>query len=403
MPGFTYNAAHTCREEIVLEPLNRFVGLIDELKHIGRYRHLRLARGADFTSNDYLALADSARMRAALMRALERGVPAGSGGSRLLRGNHPEHELLEESAARFFMSERALLFGSGYAANTALFSTLPQRGDLVVYDEYVHASVHDGMQLGRASCVSFPHNDITGAEHAIRSWRAGGGTGTPWIAVESVYSMEGDRAPLADLNILAEHHGAFLLIDEAHATGVYGVDGRGLAAELEGSDSVVVLHTGGKALGASGAIVTGPAILCDFLINRARPFIFATAPAPLVAVALTEALCVLREEPERRARLAQLSSYARQAVGRELHLPSPPSQILPIIVGQSERTLEIAAKLQADGFDVRAIRPPTVPPGTARLRISITLHTDEAGIDGLIAVLRDALVPETLSNAANLA
>jgi 8-amino-7-oxononanoate synthase len=371
--------------------LTRFAGLLDDLKQRGVYRHLRATAGADFTSNDYLALAGCDRMREALMGALERGVPSGSGGSRLLRGNHLEHERLEERAARFFKADRALLFGSGYAANTALFSTLPQRDDLVVYDEYVHASVHDGMKLGRASLMPFPHNDVTAAEDAIRAWREEGGGGTPWIAVESLYSMEGDRAPLADLKALAERTGAFLVIDEAHATGVFGEDGRGLAAELEGSDYVIVVHTGGKALGASGALVTGPAVLCDFLINRARPFIFATAPPPLVAVALGESLSILCEEPQRRVRLAALVEYARARLREQLGLPSHDSQIVPIIIGESEPTVRIAERMQMAGFDLRAIRPPTVPAGTARLRMSITLNVDRASIDALVHALEEAI------------
>ncbi len=373
------------------DPLKRFAGLLDDLRQRAVYRSLRATAGADFTSNDYLALAGCDRMRRTLIEALQRGVPGGSGGSRLLRGNHPEHERLEEEAARFFGTKRALLFGSGYAANTALLSTLPQRGDLVVYDQYVHASSHDGMKLGRANTVSFAHNDVDSAADAIDTWRRGGGTGTPWIVIESLYSMEGDRAPLAELKVLAERSGSLLLIDEAHATGVFGPEGRGLAAELEGSDHVLVLHTGGKALGVSGAIVTGPSILCDFLINRARPFIFATAPPPLVATALGESLRILREEPERQTRLADLAAYARQAIGRQLGLPTPRSQILPVIVGESEPALRIAEKLQSAGFDVRAIRPPTVPSGTALLRISITLHIDERLIDGLVYAMGEAM------------
>jgi 8-amino-7-oxononanoate synthase len=339
-------------------------------------------------------------MREVLIDALKRGVPSGSGGSRLLRGNHPEHERLEEEAARFFGTKRALLFGSGYAANTALLSTLPQRGDLVVYDQYVHASSHDGMKLGRASVASFAHNDVDSADDAIRTWRQGGGTGTPWIVIESLYSMEGDRAPLADLKTLAERCGAFLIIDEAHATGVFGPDGRGLAAELEGSDHVLVLHTGGKALGVSGAIVTGPSILCDFLINRGRPFIFATAPPPLVATALCESLAILREEPERRTRLASLAAHARQAIRKQLGLPTPHSQILPVIIGESDPAMRIAEMIQTAGFDVRAIRPPTVPAGTARLRISITLHLDESSIDALIYAMREAMFAMTAGTSA---
>jgi 8-amino-7-oxononanoate synthase len=383
-----------------LDPLKRFAGLLDDLKQRSVYRSLRATTGTDFTSNDYLALADSSRMREVLIDALKRGVPSGSGGSRLLRGNHPEHERLEEEAARFFGTKRALLFGSGYAANTALLSTLPQRGDLVVYDQYVHASSHDGMKLGRASVASFAHNDVDSADDAIRAWRQGGGTGAPWIVIESLYSMEGDRAPLAELKTLAERCGAFLIIDEAHATGVFGPDGRGLAAELEGSDRVLVLHTGGKALGVSGAIVTGPSVLCDFLINRGRPFIFATAPPPLVATALCESLAILREEPERRTRLASLAAHARQAIRKQLDLPTPHSQILPVIIGESDPAIRIAEMIQAAGFDVRAIRPPTVPAGTARLRISITLHLDESLIDALVCAIREAMFAMTTSTSA---
>jgi 8-amino-7-oxononanoate synthase len=374
-----------------VDRLQRYSDLLHDLDSRGAYRRLRTPAGADFSSNDYLGLADCTRLRRAIIEALERGVPCGSGGSRLLRGNHPEHERLEEEAARFFNTKRALLFGSGYAANTALLGTLPQRNDLVVYDEHVHASAHDGMKLGRASGVSFPHNDVGAAADAIRAWRQRGGDGTPWIVVESLYSMEGDRAPLAELRSLAEHSDAFLLIDEAHATGVFGPDGRGLAAEFEGCDFVVAVHTGGKALGMAGALVTGSAILCEFLINRARPFIFATAPPPLVAAAMRESLNILRDEPERRSRLAALARYARAGLQRRLGLRPPDSQILPIIIGESERTLRIAERVQAAGFDVRAIRPPTVPPGTARLRLSISLHVDERSIDALIDAIGDEL------------
>jgi 8-amino-7-oxononanoate synthase len=374
-----------------LNRLNRFSYLLSDLKEKGAYRQLRPAAGSDFSSNDYLALADSARMRSAMVFALERGIPSGSGGSRLLRGNHPEHEALEADAARYFNAQRALFFGSGYAANTALLSTLPQRDDLVVYDALVHASAHDGMKLGRAPVTAFAHNDVDAAAAAIEKWRRAGGTGTPWLVVESLYSMEGDRAPLADLHALATRVDAFLLIDEAHATGLYGPGGRGLASEFEGSDHVIALHTGGKALGAGGALVTGPAVLCDFLINRARPFIFATAAPPLVAVALREALRILEDEPERRTQLMALAEHARQRLQTALGLKLPDSHILPVIIGESEPALRIAAAVQAAGFDVRAIRPPTVPAGTSRLRLSITLHVNEATVDALVGAIGEAM------------
>jgi len=374
--------------------LERYSRLLEDLEAKKARRELRSGSGVDFTSNDYIGLARSPRLAAAMMRALEQGVACGSGGSRLLRGNHPEHERLENEAARFFHAERVLLFGSGYAANVGILSTLPQRGDLVLHDEHIHASVHDGIKLGRAGAAAFAHNDAGAAEDAIKSWRGAGGVGTPWIVVESLYSMDGDKAPLADLRTLAQASDAMLLIDEAHATGVFGVDGRGLAAEYEGSPEILVVHTGGKALGLSGALVAGAALLCDFLVNRARPFIFATAPPPLIAVALSESLRILKDEPERRARLGKLSNYAAKRLYAELGRSSPGSQIFPFIVGDSGPALDIAAKLRAAGFDVRAIRPPTVPPGTARLRISITLNVDEAAIDALLAALKEAMVLE---------
>lgn len=372
--------------------LERYARLLEDLDTKQARRALRSGSGIDFTSNDYLGLAGSPRLAAATMRALEQGVPCGSGGSRLLRGNHPEHERLEHEAARFFNAERVLLFGSGYAANLGILSTLPQRGDLVLHDEHIHASAHDGIKLGRAGATAFAHNDAGAAEDAIKSWRRAGGAGTPWIVVESLYSMDGDFAPLADLRALAQSAEAMLLIDEAHATGVFGAAGRGLAAEYEGCPEILVLHTGGKALGVSGALVAGAALLCDFLLNRARPFIFATAPSPLIAAALSESLRILKDEPERRARLGKLCDYAAGRLRAELGRSSPGSQILPFIVGESGPALEVAAKLRAAGFDVRAIRPPTVAPGTARLRISITLNVDEAAIDALLASLKDAVI-----------
>lgn len=347
-----------------------------------RLRRLVPRRGADFASNDYLGLGASARLREAVAGALDRGVGIGSGGSRLLRGNDPEHEALEAEAAAHFGSETALYFASGYAANVAAFATLPQPGDLVIHDALVHASAHDGMRLGRAPRVAAIHNDVNAFEDAIRRWRGEGGTGTPWIAVESLYGMDGDRAPLADLAALAARHDGMLLIDEAHATGVFGTAGRGLAEGLHDSESVVTLHTCGKALGTQGGLLCLPRVLRDMMVNRARGFVFSTAPSPLVAAATREALRCLVDEPERQARLWALVAAAEAALGR-----ATGSQILPVIVGADGEAVALAARCQAAGYDVRAIRPPTVPAGTARLRVSITLNVDEAGIAGLGTVL----------------
>jgi 8-amino-7-oxononanoate synthase len=356
----------------------------------GRLRTLCERAGIDFTSNDYLGLAESEELRRAAADAVARGVPAGSGGSRLLRGNHPEHEALESEAAAYFGAETALYFGGGYVANFAIFSTLPQRGDLVVHDELIHASVHEGLRRGRADFVAIPHNNVDAFEAAIVRWRASGGKGRPWLAVESLYSMDGDSPNLADLFTVADRHEAMVVIDEAHATGVLGPQGRGLAAPFEGRDNVVTLHTCGKALGTAGGLVLAPKIIRDFLVNRARPFIFATAPSPLIAAITRAALEISRTNPERRDRLARLVQFAGSELRRRCNIAASGSHILPIIVGADQAAVALAVSLQRRGFDVRAIRPPTVADGTARLRIALTANVDES----IVADLFEALLEE---------
>ena len=262
----------------------------------GRRRRLEPRAGRDFSSNDYLGLAGDPTIAHAVAEAVARGVPVGSGGSRLLRGNAPEHEALEEKAAHVFGSEAALYFSSGFAANMALFATLPQKGDLIVADALVHASAHEGLRRARAEHRLAAHNDIGAFAEHLRQWRAGGGRGRVWIAFETLYSMDGDLAPVEELAALARAEEAWLLIDEAHATGVFGPQGRGLAAALEGAENVVSLHTCGKALGVEGALVCAPRVIVDFLINRARPFIFSTAP-----FAPDGRGCQRRARPDRRS------------------------------------------------------------------------------------------------------
>ncbi|MDE2563314.1 MAG: 8-amino-7-oxononanoate synthase [Sphingomonadales bacterium] len=355
-----------------------------------RLRSLRPRQGVDFASNDYLGLANSERLASAVAAAAARGVPIGSGGSRLLRGNDPEHEALEAESAAFFGAESALFLSTGYAANAALLATLPQAGDLVVFDELVHASVHEGLRLTRAMAVSAPHNDAAGFDGAIRQWRSGGNAGRVWMAFESLYSMDGDRAPIAELVAVAERHDATMLVDEAHATGVFGPDGRGLAAHLDGRDDTITLRTCGKALGCEGALLLGPRAMRDFLVNRGRAFIFSTAPSPLIAAAVRESLHVLADEPERREALNARIAQAERAFSPYGVAPTG-SQILPLVLGEDARTMSVAGALQRAGYDVRGIRPPTVPQGTSRLRIAITLNADEAQIDGLAEALAEAL------------
>ncbi|WP_327752795.1 8-amino-7-oxononanoate synthase [Sphingobium sp. SJ10-10] len=358
------------------------------LEKRGRLRRLVPRAGRDFASNDYLGLASDPIIAQAVADALARGVPVGSGGSRLLRGNAPEHEGLEAKAADFFKTQAALFMANGFAANLALFSTLPQRGDLIVADELIHASVHDGIRMSKAVAVFARHNDVQSFADLIAAWRQEGGKGRVWIAVETLYSMDGDMAPLSDLAVLAAKHEAMLILDEAHGTGVFGPSGRGLSAGLDGLHNVVTLHTCGKAMGVEGALICGPRILIDYLINRARAFIFSTAPSPLMAVAVSAALDRIEQASDLRDRLKTLRVDAGEAICAPLGLPAPRSQIIPVILGEDRRAMAAAAALQEAGFDVRGIRPPTVPPGTSRLRISLTLNVGRADIAALGEALR---------------
>ena len=367
----------------------KFEADLRDLAGKGRLRSLRGRTGIDFTSNDYLGLAESDDLKCAATEAIARGVPVGSGGSRLLRGTQDEHEALESEAASYFGAETALYFGGGYVANFAIFSTLPQQGDLVVHDELIHASVHEGMRRGRAETVSIPHNNVDAFDAAIVRWRAAGGKGRPWISVESLYSMDGDSPDIAGLMAVADRHDGMLVIDEAHATGVLGPQGRGLAAACEGRDNVITLHTCGKALGTVGGFILAPRTIRDFLVNRARPFIFATAPSPLIAAITRAAIHISRTNPERRERLARLVRFAGDELYRRCSVAPSGSQILPVIIGADRAAVAVAASLQQRGFDIRAIRPPTVPEGTARLRIALTLNVDEATVASLFEALAE--------------
>ena len=361
--------------------------VLDALAAKGRLRDLSGTRGVDFTSNDYLALAVSAALRDAAFEALARGVPLGAGGSRLLRGNHPEHEALEEEAASFFGSETALYFPTGFAANAAIAATLPRRGDLIVHDALIHASFRAGLEPQRIAAIGAPHNDIGAMDDIIKGWRAGGGKGQVWIAAETLYSMDGDRAPLSELVRLAAMHSAILVLDEAHATGVHGEQGRGLGAAYEGAPNIISLHTCGKAMGAHGALVCLPRLYRDFMVNRGRAFIYSTAPSPLMAAVVRATLEGHRgRRAGARPACRRWCAMPRQACGKS-GLGVSGSQIQPVIIGEDRRAVALASALQALGHDIRAIRPPTVPEGTARLRLALTLHAGNDDLDALFADL----------------
>ncbi|MDR3448398.1 MAG: 8-amino-7-oxononanoate synthase [Alphaproteobacteria bacterium] len=368
--------------------MKNFAPELDRLKALGRQRSLRLPAGIDFSSNDYLGLANHPALRAAAIEALQNGIEIGAAGSRLLRGHRQAHEDLENFAAAYYGCPRALFFANGFMANYALLTTLVGRHDIVVYDALCHASMRDGLHAVGCRTVKVMHNDLNAFEEALKKPRAAGSH--LFILVESIYSMDGDVAPVRDLLDLAEKYDGLLIVDEAHGTGVSGPTGRG---ETEGMphDRLISLHTCGKALGVSGALVCAGNEIIDYLINAARPFIYSTAPMPLQAVLVKRALEIVCDEPERRAQLAALKAHAAKCLpGIAIN-----SQIVPIIIGEDSTAVTLAGKLQAQGFDIRAIRPPAVPEGTARLRLSLHVGLTPEDIERAAVAMHD-LMPQAL-------
>jgi 8-amino-7-oxononanoate synthase len=353
-------------------------------------RRLGSPFGLDLSSNDFLGLADDPRLIAAMQEALPE-LGAGATGSRLLRGNQPVFERLEERLAAFCGAEAALLFSSGYAANVGLMQALLGSDDIVLSDEHNHASLIDGMRLSGAKKFVYPHQDLDAVDAALQAPRHGGRV---FIATESVFGMDGDQTPLAELAALAEDHGALLIVDEAHATGLYGLRGAGRVEELGLRDRVLAtVHTGGKGLGAGGAWVAGSGELRDHLINRARSFVFSTAPLPVLAAALFSAVDIVEHEPQRRSEVQRKSALLRSALLRAGARTGGDSPIVPLFVGDNAAAMQLQERLRTEGFDVRAIRPPTVPAGTARLRLVVRYPIADVDLE------RFALAVERASHA----
>ena len=372
--------------------LERFGKELVRLQKANLKRELFEISGVDFTSNDFLGLNHAEPIRQAIQQALNDGIALGAGGSRLLRGNHEAHQQLESEAASLFGCEKTLFMSSGYSANFALFTTLPQKQDLIVFDALSHASIREGVFTTQAKSVKARHNDPDSIERAIVSWRGrSASSAVPWIAVESLYSMDGDIAPLEELISVADRHGAMLVVDEAHATGVFGARGLGLTEPYHGCSNLIVLHTCGKALGACGALICASSEIIDYLITRCRPFIYSTAPSPVIAVAVKTSLTLLVSEPERRLKLHQLIKTANRELQRHFGISGSGSQIIPFVIGDESLTQQVAHEMQDAGFDLRAIRPPTVAAGTSRLRISITLNVTEHDICEMFEVLHNIM------------
>jgi 8-amino-7-oxononanoate synthase len=365
----------------------------DELRNLeydGLLRTLHAPGGMDLASNDYLGLAGHPLIRARVAEALLR-YGCGSTGSRLLRGHRDCFTDIEQRFAQFKGAESALYFSTGYLANLAVLSTFPRAGDIIFSDASNHASLIDGMRLSKARRVIFPHNDVGALQEAMRDEPC---AGQRFIVTESLFSMDGD---IADLRAYAGMPAA-LIVDEAHAAGIYGARGSGFIEHYGVENSVFLsVNSAGKGLGVAGAFVAGPAWAIEYLIQRARPFIFSTAPPPAIAAGISAALDVIAAEPERRRNLLALAQHLRRKIG----VPGS-SQIIPLMFGENRRACEAAEALQAAGFDVRAIRPPTVPSGTARLRISVNANLSASDLDRFAETLSAVRVkmgyPEPLAD-----
>ena len=339
-----------------------------------------------FASNNYLGLANNPQLKQAAIKAIDQfGV--GSGASRLISGSLTPHRKLELAIAQFTNTEAALTFSSGYATNLGVIPQLAKTGGLILADRLCHASLIDACRLSRSTLRIFQHNDM---EHLHSLLKKRPSNRPTLLLTEGVFSMEGDLAPLPELVRLAEEFEATLLIDDAHGTGVMGATGRG-TLEHWGVESASLLHMGtlSKALGASGGFITGTKDFIAYLINTARSFIYSTAPPPAMAAAAQQAIQIIQQEPERRARLWQNREHMYQGLlAMGCHLPKTQSPILPIIVNDPSLALEMSQQLRQKGIFIPAIRPPTVPKGTSRLRITVTAeHTDEQ-IDSALEVIQ---------------
>jgi len=367
-------------------------------------RHIDSAQGAyvryrgrdflNFAVNDYLNLAADPRLVRAARRAAQR-YGTGAGASPLVAGYLPPLRKLERDLARWEETEAALVTSSGFAANLAVISALAGRDDAVFSDEWNHSSLIDGCRLCRAAVHVYRHGDVNHLEDLMR--REGKKARRRLIVTDTVFSMDGDLAPLPELFDLAGRHDCQLVVDEAHATGVLGACGRG-ATELllqatdqkRAGDQLIKVGTLSKALGSQGGFVAGSRRLIDYLVNTARPYIFSTALAPPAAAAARRAVAIVAEEPERRRHVLQLADRLREGLhGTGLPETTSRCQIVPVIVGDATAALKLSKRLERHGLLVPAIRPPSVPAGTSRLRISVTAGHTEADVLRLIAALAD--------------
>lgn len=364
--------------------LNHIKDKLEQRKSENALRELKVNDGLiDFCSNDYLGFASESEIH--LSNEIKPET-FGATGSRLISGNHKITEEVEVFLAAHYKSASALIFNSGYNANIGVFASLPQRGDTIIYDELIHASIRDGIRLSNANSFSFKHNDLLALEEKIKNAK-----GQIWIAVESVYSMDGDEAPLRELVVLTKKYDAALIVDEAHAVGVFGERGEGLIVEygLE-NDVFARVVTFGKAFGAHGAVVLGDKVLREYLINFSRSFIYTTALPLSSVLTIRKAHDFLKNNLDRINKLKQLIKFFKESTSNfQFSTLSSHSTIQCIVISGNDEVKKVALKIQNNGFDVRPILSPTVPKGQERLRICLHTFNTEEQVETLLNVLRN--------------
>lgn len=379
--------------------MQTFAEELEALRAEGLYRSMRVIKGAQgsrveldgkqvlmLCSNNYLGLADHPELRSAAVFGVAFGV--GSGASRLVSGTMELHEKLEERIAAFKGTEKALVFNSGYAANTGIVSALVGRGDAIFSDRLNHASIIDGALLSRADLHRYPHRDMAALERLLQDK---GGNGRRLIVTDGVFSMDGDIAPLQDLVRLAKKYGALLMVDDAHGTGVLGATGRG-SGELLGVMDGIDIHMGtlGKGLGSFGAYAAASATICDYLVNKARSFIFSTSLPPAVLAASIAAI-ELVDSPEgkelREKLAANVALFKEKLAQAGFDTMGSETQIVPIFVGPADATMEFSKELLEQGIFVQGIRPPTVPSGSCRLRCTIMATHEAAELEEAAGII----------------
>jgi 8-amino-7-oxononanoate synthase len=352
---------------------------------------VRMADGIEkvlFCSNNYLNLGNDPRIRKSVIEASEK-YGFGAAASRLICGTMAPHEELEAKFAIFLNKEAALYFPSGWTANQAVLTTLPQQGDLVLIDRYDHASIIDAVKASEAEFRTYRRNQPDRLEKYLADKKYN----NRFIVTESVFSMDGDTAHLAELVELKKKYTAILIVDEAHSLGCFGDTGAGLCEQEGVLDQVdIIIAPLGKAVAATGGIVAGPKAVKDYLINKARPFIYTTAPSPVTAAAALKSLEIIQTEPQSRKQLHDNATFLRkQFTEMGLDIGDSTTQIIPVIIGDSAKAVDISKKLFEAGYFISAIRPPTVPPGTARLRVSVQADHTQEHLEGLVETLEKVL------------